>query len=186
VIQALHAAHFGGWGMKWLYFASGLLGTAMIATGTLLFMVKRRRKSEAEFGAATAGFYRFVEAMNVACLAGTALASIGYLWANRLIPAALAGRDVLEIRVFLVLLALSLVHALWQKPGRAWVQQLGLAGLLCLALPLLNLATTGEHLGRYAARGDGQGFGVELTSMVLGAGLVLRALRVRRGWRARP
>jgi uncharacterized iron-regulated membrane protein len=60
-IEALHKADFGGWPMKWLYFISGLLGTAMIAIGTLLFSIKRRKRSEHEFGAATAGIYRCVD-----------------------------------------------------------------------------------------------------------------------------
>lgn len=185
VVKALHVVTFGGWAMKWLYFVSGLLGTAMIATGTVLFMVKRRRKSEQEFGAATAGFYRFVEAMNVACMAGTCLASIAYLYANRWIPADMAARDVWEMRAFLLVLAASLVHALWQAPRKAWVHQFALAGLLCIALPLLNAATTGEHLLRYLARGDGQGAGVEATAIALGALLLWVAYRVHRGWSRR-
>lgn len=45
VLEALHVASFGGWSIHWMYFLSGLMGTAMMATGTLLFMVKRRQKS---------------------------------------------------------------------------------------------------------------------------------------------
>ena len=70
---------------------SGLMGTAMIATGTLLYAIKRR-KSEHEFGAATARVYRWVEAFNVAALAGIALASIAYFCGNRL-PLSLADRS---------------------------------------------------------------------------------------------
>ena len=186
VVKALHVVTYGGWPMKWLYFLSGLLGTAMIATGTVLFTVKRRRKSEMEFGGVTANFYRFVEAMNVACMAGTCLASIGYLYANRLIPAGLTGRDVWEIRAFLLILGASLLHALWQVPTKAWVQQFALAGVLGVALPLLNIATTGEHLGRYAARKDWLGFGVELTAVVLGSVLLYAAYRVQRNGKRWP
>ncbi|WP_270999355.1 PepSY domain-containing protein, partial [Listeria seeligeri] len=92
-IEALHKADFGGWPMKWLYFISGLLGTAMIAIGTLLFSLKRRKRSEHEFGAATAGIYRCVEAFNVASLAGVALASIVYLHGNRLLPLEMSDRS---------------------------------------------------------------------------------------------
>lgn len=180
-IETLHKADFGGWSMKWLYFVSGLAGTAMVATGTLLFAIKRRKKSEHEFGAATARVYLWVEAMNVAALAGIALASIVYLYANRLIPAALAGRESWEIRAFFLAWAASLAHAAWRGPRRAWIGQLALAALLCLGLPLLNRATTGQHLWAYAERGLMQQALLELT--VLGLGLVLgyAAWAVRRG-----
>ena len=92
-IETLHKASFGGWKIKWLYFLSGLMGTAMIATGTLLYAIKRRKKSEHEFGAATARVYRWVEAFNVAALAGIALASIAYFYGNRLLPLSLADRS---------------------------------------------------------------------------------------------
>lgn len=45
VVKTLHVASYGGWTLKWLYFFSGLAGTAMVATGTLLFSVKRRKRA---------------------------------------------------------------------------------------------------------------------------------------------
>jgi uncharacterized iron-regulated membrane protein len=180
-IEALHVASFGGWTIRWLYFFSGCLGTAMMATGTLLFMVKRRRKSAMEFGAATARFYRAVEALNVVAFAGIALASIGYLWANRLLPAGLPGREAWEVRGFLGAWALSLAHAAMRPVLRAWIEQLGLASVLCLGLPLLNQVTTGQHLVAYAAAGDWQRAGVELASIGLGAILACMAVHVRQG-----
>ncbi|OBV40037.1 PepSY-associated TM helix domain-containing protein [Janthinobacterium psychrotolerans] len=185
VIEALHLARFGGWPMKCLYFISGLLGTVMVATGANLFMVKRRRKSELEFGAATAGFYRVVEAFSVASMAGICIASIGYLWINRLLPAELAQRDTWEIRAFLWLWGATLLHALARPPGRAWVEQFAFAALLCLALPLLNQCTTGQQLWRYAMAGDAMRAGVELTALALGVVFACCAWRIHRVWQAR-
>ncbi|RZL07657.1 MAG: PepSY domain-containing protein, partial [Rubrivivax sp.] len=183
VVEALHLVHFGGWAMKWLYFVSGLLGTAMISTGTILFMVKRRKKSELEFGAGTAAVYRVVEALNVTAMAGICVASIAFFYANRLLPAALPGRELWEVRAFLGVWALMGIHALLRSPARAWVEQFGVAAVLCLALPLLNAVTTGEHLVAYAARGDGQSLGVELTAIGCGLLMGYMAWRVRRKWR---
>nr|WP_211233751.1 PepSY-associated TM helix domain-containing protein [Comamonas composti] len=168
VISALHFVTFGGWPMKWLYFFCGLMGTAMVATGSLLFAVKRKTKSGHEWGAATPQFYRCIDALNVAALAGSALASIAYLYGNRLLPQGLEARSSWEIRVFFAIWALSLLHALLRSPRQAWREQLWALALLCLALPLLNAATTGQHLGLYLAQGDGLRAGVELTCMALG------------------
>ena len=183
VVKSLHVADFGGWAVKWLYFFSGLAGTAMVATGTLLFSVKRRQRSEHEFGAATARVYRVVEALNVAALAGTALACIAYFYANRLLPAELAGRADAEIRVFLLVWLGTLGHALVRAPARAWIEQLGAAALLCTALPLLNWLTTGQQLGGYLAHADWQRAGVELVA--IGFGLLLAAAAWQTGCHAR-
>ncbi|WP_350260347.1 PepSY-associated TM helix domain-containing protein [Stenotrophomonas riyadhensis] len=185
-IEALHKADFGGWPMKWLYFISGLLGTAMIAIGTLLFSIKRRKRSEHEFGAATAGIYRCVEAFNVTSLAGVALASIVYLYGNRLLPLEMSGRSAWEIRIFLTACAASVLHALWRPPRLAWIEQLWLAAALCLALPLVNLATTGQGLLMYLQRGAWQQAGVELVALAFGLLLARMALMLQRRWPRAP
>jgi uncharacterized iron-regulated membrane protein len=179
VLKALHLARFGGWTMKWLYFLGGLMGTVMMATGTILFCVKRRKKSAQEFGRATAGVYRVVEALNVASMAGIALACIAYLYANRLLPVELPGRALWEIRAFLWIWLLTLLHALARPPALAWVEQLAAGAALCLLLPLLNWLTTGQQLFAYAAAGDWQRAGVELVALAFGAALAVMAQRVQ-------
>lgn len=181
-IEVLHKADFGGWTIKWLYFFSGLTGTAMIAIGTLLFSIKRRKKSEHEFGDATARIYRCVEALNVAALAGIAVASIAYFYGNRLIPAAWPERGAWEIRVFFAVWAATLVHALWRSPRRAWIEQLAAAAVLCLGLPILNWATTGRHLWAYAASGETLPAAVELTALASGVLLACMVRALRRHW----
>ncbi|MFN3731559.1 PepSY-associated TM helix domain-containing protein [Comamonas testosteroni] len=168
VISALHLVTFGGWTMKWLYFVLGLIGTAMIATGSILFAVKRRAKSGNEWGVATHSMYRCIDALNVAALAGSALASLAYLYGNRLLPLVLDARSSWEIRVFFAVWTLSLLHALLRTTYKAWREQLCALALLCLGLPLLNVMTTGQHVGMYLAQGDGQRGGLELTCMALG------------------
>lgn len=162
-------ASFGGWAVKWLYFLCGLAGSAMMATGAVLFMVKRRHKHLGEFGKATACVYRLIEALNVAAIAGLAIACVGYLWANRVLPVGLARRAEVELWVFFGLWLLALLHALARPPAQAWRVQMALFALLCLLLPLLNFVATGDHLPAQIARGDWESAGVELGALVFGA-----------------
>jgi len=178
VIKSLHFADFGGWAMKWVYFICGLLGLLMMASGTLLFAMKRRIKSQREFATATAAFYRGVEACNVACIAGIGVACGAYFYANRLLPLALAERAQWEIRCFLLVWLATLAHALLRAPAKAWTEQLGLAAALCLGLPLLNRWTTGQDIGRYLQAGDWQRASVE--GVALAFGLLLMAVLVKR------
>lgn len=179
-LESLHVAGFGGWPMKWLYFASGLLGTSMMAAGTLLFSIKRRIKSQHEFGLGTGRFYRWVEACNIASVIGIGVACIGYFYANRLLPLGLKDRPQWEIRAFLLIWLATLIHARCRPVAQAWREQLGLAALLCFGLPLLNLCSTGQHLGRYLAAGDWQRASVEGVAWLFGLLLVF-ALRQSRG-----
>lgn len=180
-MNALHFVRFGGYPMKWLYFICGMAGTAMLATGAILFMVKRRKKSADEFGTATPRVYRLIEALNVAALAGLSLACIAYFWINRLLPLDIADRAVREIQLFFILWLLTLLHAGLRPPMRAWIEQLAVSAALCLGLPLLNLLTTGDWLFSALARGDSETAGVELTAMVFGLIFmaILRHLRQR-------
>ena len=185
VISALHLVTFGGWTMKWLYFVLGLVGTAMIASGSILFAVKRRARSGHEWGTATPSMYRCIDALNVAALAGSALASIAYLYGNRLLPLVLEARSSWEIRVFFAAWVLSLLHALLRTARQAWREQLWIVALLCVGLPLLNAMTTGQHVGMYLAQGDGQRGGLELTCMALGLVVAWGAWRHEKSQRSK-
>ncbi|OZI46740.1 PepSY-associated TM helix domain-containing protein [Bordetella genomosp. 5] len=181
VMERLHLARYGGWTIRWLYFLCGLAGTLMMATGAVLYTLKRRNRGESEFGVFTPVFYRLTESLNVAAIAGACLACIGYFHANRLLPAALPGRDAWEIKAFFALWLASLVHALLRPVQRAWVEQFAVSALLCLLLPLVNAVTTGQHAFAYALAGQWPSAMVEVTVVLFGAGFALLARRLRRG-----
>lgn len=168
VMGGLHKVKFGGWALKWLYFFCGLAGSAMVASGAILFMVKRRPRHLGEFGAATARVYGWMESLNVAAMPGLALACIGYLWGNRLLPVGVAYRSDWELAVFFGLWLLALVHALCRGPSAAWKEQLAALALLCLLLPVLNAFTVGDHLPAQMLRGDWESASVELCAMAVG------------------
>ncbi|MGY6271537.1 PepSY-associated TM helix domain-containing protein [Achromobacter denitrificans] len=176
----LHMAKFGGLAVQWLYFICGLAGAAMMGTGAVLFMVKRRARHGNEFGCATGRIYRLIEGLNVAALAGLAIACASYFWANRLLPVALQDRAAWELRCFFLVWALALAHAWLCSPRRAWITQLGLLSALCLLLPLLSFATVGDHPYAQIARGDWESAGVELAALAFGVLSGWAALRMRK------
>src|SRR5690606_35408822 len=84
VLTSAHLGRFAGPLMRWLLFLSGVVGTAMVATGLVLWVVKRlpeRRK----LGYTPWG-HRLVETTNIAVITGLALATAAYFWLNRLLP----------------------------------------------------------------------------------------------------
>ncbi|MFO2465974.1 PepSY domain-containing protein [Pseudomonas sp. 15FMM2] len=179
VMAGLHFAQFGGYPMRWLYFVCGLASCAMLATGVVLFTVKRRRRHDGE-GALGALLYHAAERLNVAVVAGLMVACVAFLWANRLLPVELAQRGGWEVRVFFLVWLLSLGHAIVRPWRCAWREQLGLAAVLCITLPALNLL--GGSLGDYLY--------LELTCMALGVLLawpcvkLCRPLKTQAGRRA--
>ena len=174
VLAILHMVDFGGSAARWLWFLSGIAGCVMIASGLVLFSVKRRQRALQEFGRATPTVYRVIDALNVGAVAGTLLATLVYLWSNRIIPAQLPMRGELEVRSFLIAWAIAPIHAFWRRE-RAWTEQLAFASALCLLLPALNVITTGHWLGAYLARGDWSNAAVELVAAAFGAVLLFTA-----------
>lgn len=167
VISGMHFAQFGGYSMRWVYFICGLISSAMIATGLVLFTVKRRRKYASESRVAQ-GFYHVIEALNVTVMAGLSLACIAFLWGNHLLPVGMAERREAELSVFFGVWGVSLVHALLRPRMHAWREQLALAGVMCVALPVLSLFTVNQPWALHSR------MGVELTAIVLG-GILLWA-----------
>ncbi|MDM0014727.1 PepSY-associated TM helix domain-containing protein [Variovorax sp. J22P168] len=177
VMGSLHMASYGGWAVKWLYFLAGLAGTAMMATGAILFTVKRRGRHTGAFGASSARVYRLIESLNVAAIAGLSIACIGLLWANRLLPVALESRTGWELRIFFGLWLLALAHALLRPRFDAWREQLWALAALCLLLPALDGLSTGDWPWTQWMRGDLESLGVATAALLLGVGAASIATR---------
>ena len=167
VIIAIHEGHFAPTLLRWLYFASGLTGAAMIATGLLLWTAKRRRRLGAN-GTPDAGL-RFIEHFNVGIITGLPIGIAAYFWANRLLPINLPARDEWEMHLLFGAWAAMLLHAAIRPTSRAWIEQLTLATVLYGCLPILNAITTEIHLGRTLPAGDWVRAGFDLTLVVLAA-----------------
>ena len=172
VISALHFAFFGGSVMRWLYLVCGLAGTVMMATGLILFTVKRQEKAPAK------GFYALVARLNVAFVAGSCVACAAYMWGVRLLPAKLPQRTDWEVNVLLLAFAAGVVHALVRRPQQGWTEQFAAAAVLCIALPISGFLIPNSSTLAMIAFGDWRTAGVDLTSMVLGLMLAYTAYAV--------
>lgn len=177
-LLGIHEGLFAGPVLRWLYFLSGLMGTAMIGAGLVLWTTKRRARSADTFG------FKLVERLNMGTVAGLPVAVAAYFWANRLIPVDMAGRAQWEAHIMFIVWGLMLAHAFIRPPGRGWVAQLWLAAAAFGMLPVLNWLTTDKHLGVTLPAGVWNLAGFDLTVLVLGlcfaAAAVITARRIGR------
>jgi uncharacterized iron-regulated membrane protein len=163
LLLGLHEGLFAPPVLRALYVLSGLLGAAMIATGLVLWTVKRRQRGERHAG------LLLVERLNVAIIMGLPVAIAAYFWANRLLPTDLARRADWEVHTLFLTWLLMFVWAALRPPRRAWQEQALLAAALCAGLPLLNALTSAHHLGRALAGLDTAMAGFDLAALAAGA-----------------
>lgn len=186
-ISGLHFIQFRHWTLRWLYFAAGLAGCIMIATG-FLFWLEARRASHAKKGLAGV---RVVEALSVAAVPGIMAATMAFFIANRLLPldAALAGWDraALEMWVFYLVWLVTLAHAAWRawaqdtrRASIAWREQTWVVAALAALAVALNWATTGQHLAHTLGHGITSVAGMDLLLLALAAGATLTARHLAR------
>ena len=140
VMVGLHAGRFADYWLRWMYFLLGVAGCGMIATGLVLWTVKRRRQL-LNMDKPYLGFW-LVEKLNIATLAGLPLAMVGFLWLNRLLPLEMAARAKWEVDGFFMIWASSFVLTLLLSSRHAWRTLLSLVTLCLLFTPLLNSVTT--------------------------------------------
>ncbi|WP_088139124.1 PepSY-associated TM helix domain-containing protein [Achromobacter xylosoxidans] len=178
VIVGLHLGLFAEPFLRWLYFLVSMAGTAMVGTGMVLWIAKRRQKARP--GAREAFSLRLVDALNAGTIAGLFISVAAFFWANRLLPADLPGRQFWESRAFFAAWGLSLVYAfLFQH--RKWRDLLAAAAVALALVPVVNVLTTARHLGVSLPAGDWVMAGFDLTCL---AGALLLAWMARKAARA--
>ncbi|MCJ2033146.1 PepSY-associated TM helix domain-containing protein, partial [Methylobacterium sp. J-068] len=137
----LHEAHFAGPALRILFFVCGLMGSAMVATGLVLWSVARLPKA----GERTFPGLRLVQALNIGSVAGLPTAIAAYFLANRLLPLDLSDRADWEIAAFFGTWALVTVAGLAGSQRRAWRLALGSVAALTCAVIAADLALVDHH-----------------------------------------
>ncbi len=175
VMLGLHLGHFASPALRWIYFLLGLTGAAMVGTGQVLWVVKRRKPNAAPFFG-----LRLVERLNIGAIACLPTGMAAFLLANRLIPAGLPGRAELEVSaMFWVWFGLA-VLSLLRPPRRAWIEALSLAAIAFAAAPLVNALTTDRGLIASLASGDWLFVSFDLAMLAIGALCGFGALKASR------
>lgn len=144
VFTTLHEARDVDLALRWLLFMSGVVGTFMIATGLILWCVKRAPQQQKQ-GYKSFG-YRLVEVTNIAAIIGLPIACAAYFYANRFIPADMDMRLNWEIRSFFIAWLLTLVYAMIRSNRQAWLELLLLATAAFALLPIVNFLTGGQAI----------------------------------------
>lgn len=152
VMVGLHAGRFADYWLRWMYFLLGGAGCGMIATGLVLWTVKRRRQL-LDMDKPYLGFW-LVEKLNIATLAGLPLAMVGLLWLNRLLPIEMTARAKWEVDGFFIIWASSFILTLLLSSRHAWRVLLSLVTLSLLFTPLLNSLTTERGFIQSVLSGD--------------------------------
>ncbi|WP_216933946.1 PepSY domain-containing protein [Acinetobacter sp. BY484] len=144
VFTTLHEARGVDLALRWLLFMSGMVGTLMIATGLILWCVKRAPQQQKQ-GYKSFG-YRLVEVTNIAAIIGLPIACAAYFYANRFIPADMDMRLNWEIRSFFIVWLLTLLYAMLRSHRQAWLELLMLATVAFALLPIVNFLTGGQAI----------------------------------------
>jgi len=178
LVTWLHMARGVDSVLRWLLFLSGVLGTMMIASGLILWVVKRipdvQKLGYKPFG------HRVVEVLNITAITGLPIACAAYFFANRVIPAQLAERSPLEINVFFIVWLLCLVHAAVRAHRPAWLEQLALAAAMFLFIPILNLVTGGQTLWMSIYHGQWMIASFDLVCIILGLIFIYSYYKLKR------
>ncbi|QJR80784.1 PepSY domain-containing protein [Alteromonas pelagimontana] len=164
-LDMLHQARFADVITRWLLFIAGVLGTLMVATGSVLWAVKRAKQQLGQAG------FEFVRGLNVASIAGVTCATGVYFWANRLIPSTLAERSDWEINSFFISWAVCIVAGFIKRDRLGWIIQLSAAAVLFTLLPFLDTVTSPVSVLQALIDGDWLRIGVDGMSLIVAASL---------------
>jgi len=149
-LYGLHMVRFAGPFLRGLFFFLGLLGTVLVATGLVMWTLKRRKRQQSLSGAGRIGFgYWLVERLNIATIVGFPLALASMFWANRLLPIGMPLRGDREVNVVFIVWGLALLHACLRPALNAWREQFWGAAALFVLLPFLDITTTAGALRRF-------------------------------------
>lgn len=176
VMIDLHAGRYSQTVLRWLYFLSGVGGTIMVASGLVLWTVKRRAKlpdpNRPHFG------FRLVERLNIGFIAGAPAGIAAYFLANRLLPIGMADRTDWEINSLFIIWGGLFIWSLARPAKRAWVEALSACAGLYALVPVVSALTTPRGLPASLLARDWTFVGFDLIMFAAAAGTGFSAWKV--------
>ncbi|OUR63038.1 hypothetical protein A9Q74_02175 [Colwellia sp. 39_35_sub15_T18] len=179
---SLHEGQFSATIVRWLYFFTGLIGAAMIASGLVLWTTKRKSQQMKKPNGPDFG-YRLVEQLNIGTIVGLPIAIASYFYGNRLLPVEMANRAEWEIHLLFISWALLLTYPAYRPKAKAWSEQLHLAAAVFIFMPVLNALTTDKHLGITLSHGDWLYAGFDLTMLAIGLTFAFAGFKFKKSQR---
>lgn len=173
VMTDLHSARFADPVLRWLYFFSGVGGTLTIATGLILWTIKRGR----QMPASPLGF-ALVERLNIGIIVGATAGIAAYFLANRLLPVAISERTEWEIRSLFIVWGAIFLWSFLRPTKAAWRETLIACALLFAAVPVINALTTSRGLYQSLQQQDWLFASFDITMLVTAMLLAGAAKRV--------
>ena len=155
-LTGLHKGLFAGPLVRALYVLSGLMGSALIATGVVLWTVKRSQSLGAVW----------MRRLNPGVIIGLPLGIAAYLAANRLLPLEMSPRGSAEINTLFAVWVLAVCYGLLRPSRCAWRELSVLTILVFASLPCLDYALTPQRVAAIATP-------LQTTTLLLCSGCLL-------------
>lgn len=140
--SSLHYGNYGGIALKILYLVLGLALSAVIALGLMMWLERRLHGNE---GRKSPGFYRALSRLTIGVTLGAPLATIAVFYGNTLVIVPEDARIFATGWVYFAAFVFAIAYAFFRRDDyRATRELFMMTGLLCIALPLVNVAVTGD------------------------------------------
>ncbi|MGL1958746.1 MAG: PepSY domain-containing protein [Colwellia sp.] len=175
--EHLHEGLFAGIYLRWLYFLSGLLGSGMIATGMILWILKRQKNADKQN---KIKIVELIERVNVGVIVGVPIAIAVYFWSNRLIPINLVTRSEWEVHSLFISLIACICFCLIRAKRTIWKNMLWLAASVYMLLPVLNIFTTEHNLISSIQKSDSLMLGFDLSMLFFGGCFAIAGMTINR------
>ncbi|MBB6523624.1 PepSY-associated TM helix domain-containing protein [Pseudoteredinibacter isoporae] len=178
-MEHLHEGLFAGPLLRWLYFLSGIMGAGMVATGALLWT--RKERSDPMKNNGNDKVLTIIERLNVGVIIGLPIAIAAYFWSNRLLPVGISDRANWEANSLFIVWFITLLQPFLNRNkslNASWTLQLKIASAAYIFIPVLNFASSDNHLFNAVSHGDWVLAGFDIAMLMFGVCFALASLKV--------
>ncbi|AUJ71038.1 PepSY-associated TM helix domain-containing protein [Pseudoalteromonas sp. NC201] len=161
-LEHLHEGLFADIYLRWIYFLSGLFGAAMVATGLMIWLKKRKAVTSTNKILTS-----IIERINIAMIIGVPIAIASYFAGNRLLPIGFPSRAAWEMHILFITLGLCILYCGLASKKWLWQRMLCCAALVYGLLPILNALTTEHNIWLSWINSDWLMVGFDLTVLFI-------------------